>query len=107
MGNNLDDLGDKGLVGGDLGVPVLDELPQDDGDEGVELQVDIVATGQGRQEIFDGLGRALALVGLLGTQDAADEEACRLVRERVGGCRAGTTAARCSWLLLRRLPIAV
>ena len=104
MGNNLDDLGDKGLVGGDFGVPVLDELPQDDGNEGVELKVHIVAAGQGWQQMLDGRWRGPALVGLLGTEDAADEEGRRLVRERGGGrCRADTTTA--GQLQLRRLAI--
>ena len=48
MGNKLDDLGDKGVVGGDLGVPVLDIFPKDDGNQCVQLKVDIVTTGQRR-----------------------------------------------------------
>lgn len=47
MGDNLDYLGDKGLVGRDLRIPVLHEFLQDDGNEGIKLQIHIIATSQG------------------------------------------------------------
>lgn len=37
MGNELDDFGNKGLVRGDLIVPILNELPEYDGYESIEL----------------------------------------------------------------------
>jgi hypothetical protein len=80
MGNNLHDLGDKGLIGREFGVPVLDELPQDNGNKGVELKIHIIAAGQGRQQVFNRYRRALSLVGLLlGAENTADEKRRRLV----------------------------
>jgi hypothetical protein len=49
MGNDLHDLGHEGLVRRDLVVPLLHKFPQYDGDDGVELEIDIVAAGQRRQ----------------------------------------------------------
>ena len=83
MGNKLDDLGDKGVVRGDLSVPVLDIFPKDDSNQCVQLQVNIVAAGQRRQHILDGCWRGLALVLVLRTQDAPDQIDGGLVGEGV------------------------
>lgn len=42
MSDDLDDFGDECLIWRDLVVPILHEVPDDDCDDGVELQVDIV-----------------------------------------------------------------
>lgn len=89
MGYELDDLGDKRVVGRDPAVPVLDIFPEDDGNQGVQLKVDIVATGQRRQHVLDGYRRGLALVLVLRTQDAPDQIDGGLVREGVGPVRVG------------------
>lgn len=71
---DLYDLGNKGLVWGDLVVPGLHEVPQDDGDDGIKLKVDIVPARQGWEEFVDGRrGGPAAVAGLLRTQHAADQ----------------------------------
>ncbi len=54
MGNDLHNLADKGFVRRDLVVPVLDKLAENDGYESIELQVDIVAAGQRREQVVNG-----------------------------------------------------
>lgn len=74
MCDDVDNLCDKGLVRGDLVVPGLHKVAQYDGDDGVELQVDVVPARQGRQEVVDRGGSCSAAVGgLLGAEDAADQ----------------------------------
>lgn len=80
MSNDLDDLGHKGLVRCDLAVPVLDILPQDDGDKGVELEVDIIPAGQGRQKFLDGGWGGSSLLEMLRAEDAPNEEHGGFVR---------------------------
>ena len=106
VGDDLDDLGDKGLVGGDLGVPVLDVLPQYDGDQGIQLEVHIVAARQRGQEALDGGGRAargFPLVRVLRAEAAADQKGGGTVREGVrrgiagGGATASSSKRRRCW----------
>lgn len=52
VSDDLDNFGYEGFIWGDLVVPVLHKFPQDDGDEGVELQVDIIPTGKWRQKFL-------------------------------------------------------
>lgn len=42
VGDDVDDLGHKRFIRRNLAIPTLDELPHDDGKEGVELEVHIV-----------------------------------------------------------------
>ena len=71
----MDYLGEKGLVGRDLAVPTLHKLPQDDGEKGIQLQVDVVAARQRRQELVNGRLHIAALVSrLLGAEDPPNED---------------------------------
>jgi hypothetical protein len=74
----------EGLVSGDLGIPSLYKLAQDDGKEGVELKVKVVAASQRRQQLLDGGSSITALLpALLGAQGAADELHGRSIRESI------------------------
>lgn len=63
MGDHLDDLSYKGIVWGDLVVPVLHKLPEHDGYKRVELQVDVVAAGERGQQVLNRGGRTPPPVG--------------------------------------------
>lgn len=92
MRDNLYNLGDKRLVGRDVAVPALHKLAQDDGEQGVELEIDVVAACQGREELVDGRLRVAALSArLLRAQRPPDERLGRAVRQRVGGGRVPET----------------
>jgi hypothetical protein len=49
MGNDLNDLVNEDMVRGNLRVPRVDKLLQNDGDDGVELEVGFVGTRQWRE----------------------------------------------------------
>lgn len=55
--NDVDDFCHKVLVCRNLVVPALYKLPQDDGQEGVELEIHVVPTRQGREKLVDGSRR--------------------------------------------------
>ena len=54
VGDGVHNLRYESLVRGDPAVPALHKLAEDDGQEGVQLQVDIVAARQGWQQILEG-----------------------------------------------------
>lgn len=71
MGDDIDNLVNEIVIDGDALIPALYELIQNDGNDGVELDVDIVGAGQWRQQLVQGcrcgrvvtLGRRAGLVG--------------------------------------------
>lgn len=72
MGDYLDDFGHKGLVRGDLVVPVLHKLAEKDGYKGVELQVDVVAARERGQQVLNRGGRTPPPVSqVAGTEGSA------------------------------------
>lgn len=97
MRDDADHLVDEGSVGREVGVPGVDELADHDGDDGVELEVDLVRAGQGREELLD-RARVDALLRAAATpaEDSPDKGRGRLVRGRVAGGRISSLRTRAS-----------
>lgn len=90
--NDTQNLRHKRLVGSDLAIPALYKLPHDYSKEGVELQVDIIAARERRQQqvLDSGLGISAFVSQLLRAQRPADEVQRCPIRQR--GYRHGTGA---------------
>lgn len=72
MGDYLDNFGHKGLVWGDLVVPVLYKIPEHDGYKSVQLQVDVVAARERGQQVLYRGGRTPPPVSqVAGTEGSA------------------------------------
>lgn len=89
--DDVQDLRHKRLIRGDLAVPALHKLAHDDGEEGIQLQIDIVAARQRWQQLLDRqLGISALVAQLLRAQRPADEAQRGPIRQRVD--RSGTIA---------------
>ena len=87
--DQVDDLGDERPVRRDLGVPAVDELLDDDGQDGVELEVHIVAARERRQELVE-----RPLLGVAGGAERAADEMDRGGARGVGGAGRGRVGRR-------------
>lgn len=72
--DDVHQLVDEDMIRRELAVPRIHKVPNDDGDEGVELQVDLIRAGQGGQELLDGAGSCSILrMAARGAENASDE----------------------------------
>lgn len=53
MSDDADDFLDESLIRRDLSIPVIYQLFHQDGNDGIELQVDLVATAQRGEQLID------------------------------------------------------
>lgn len=91
MRNDLHNLRHEALVRRNLRIPRLHILLQDDRQERVQLQIDVVAARQRREQFLD---RPALVSGLLGAQRPPDEGLGGLVGEVVGHGAGGAAVRR-------------
>ena len=93
MRNDLKHLGYESLIWGDFAVPVLHKLPNHDGQNGVQLQINIVATSQRGKQLLDGSLSPAFVPWKLWTKHTSDEVLSGAIRERVIQRSAGRVVA--------------
>lgn len=67
MCNDLDDLLYKALILSDLPIPSVDEFLDDDCYESIELQIDLIAARQRREQLVNRSRRAATFVAMVRT----------------------------------------
>jgi hypothetical protein len=71
VGNNVDKMVGKVVIGSNLGVPGVYKVLDEYRDDGVQLKVELVGAGQGRQQVRQRLGQRVG--ELMCTQGASDK----------------------------------
>lgn len=66
VGDDMYNLSNERLIRGNLPVPTLYKVPQNDRYESIKLEIDVISARQGREELLD-RRLAILIVPLLGT----------------------------------------